>query len=207
MAPAAPALPAASRKLYAAIESGNLKDVKKSLKSGADLSVQDDAGRTPLMRAVIVKNEQIAKTLLNAGADPNAKDEYQESPFLRASANGLTGALQAFIKDGANVHEVNRMGGSALTVASENGQVAAVRILLRTDINIDHVNDLGWTALHETIVLGQGTNSSVNIAQMLITNGADPRLKDRTGADAFKMARDRQQTQMLNMLVQAASNR
>ena len=197
-------LPAASRKLFTAIDAGNLKDVKTALKDGADLRVTDDAGRTPLMRAVIVKNEQIAKTLLDAGSDPNVKDDYQESPFLRASANGSTNALQAFIKAGANVHQVNRMGGTALTVA--NSQVAAVRILLRTDINIDQVNDLGWTALHETIVLGQGTNTSVNIAQMLITNGADPRLKDRTGSDSFKLARERQQSQMLNML-QAASNR
>ncbi len=158
------------------------------------------------MQAVIAKNEPIIKTLFDAGSNPNIKDNYQESPFLRASANGQTGALQMFIKGGANVQEVNRMGGSALTVASENGQVAAVRILLRTNINIDHVNDLGWTALHETIVLGQGTKSSVNIAELLVANGADPRLKDRTGADAFKMARDRQQTQMLTML-QTASRR
>lgn len=206
MTPASPTLPAAARKLYAAIDSGNLNAVKKSLKAGVDLNVKDAAGRTPLMRAVIVKDELIAEALLDAGADPNVKDEYQESPFLRASANGLTGALQAFINDGANVHELSRMGGTALTVASENSQVAAVRILLHTDIDIDHVNDLGWTALHETIVLGQGTNNSVNIAQMLITNGANPRLKDRTGADAFKLARERQQTQMLNML-QSASNR
>ncbi|MEF9872828.1 MAG: ankyrin repeat domain-containing protein [Glutamicibacter sp.] len=186
----------ATTQLFAAVNRGKLKDVKSALKDGADLDAQDEAGRTALMRAVINKNPAIAKTLFEAGSDPDKKDDFYESPFLRASANGQVETLTA----------VNRMGGTALTVASENGRVQAVRQLLRTDIPVDQVNDLGWTALHETIVLGQGTANAITIARLLIINGADPHLEDHSGSDAFKLARERQQSQMLTML-QAAAKR
>lgn len=196
----------ATAQLFAAVNAGKPKGVKAAIKNGADLSAKDESGRTALMRAVIKKNPAIAKELFEAGADPDVKDDFYESAFLRASANGQVATLKLFIDGGADITAVNRMGGTALTVASENGQVQAVRHLLRTDIPVDHVNDLGWTALHETIVLGQGTNNAITIARLLITNGANPNLKDHSGSDAFKLARERQQNQMLTML-QAASKR
>lgn len=196
----------ATTQLFAAVNRGKLKDVKAALKDGADLDAQDEAGRTALMRAVINKNPVIAKTLFEAGSDPDKKDDFYESPFLRASANGQVETLKLLIDGGADLTAVNRMGGTALTVASENGRVQAVRQLLRTDIPVDQVNDLGWTALHETIVLGQGTANAITIARLLIINGADPHLEDHSGSDAFKLARERQQSQMLTML-QAAAKR
>ncbi|KLI90419.1 hypothetical protein AA310_02705 [Arthrobacter sp. YC-RL1] len=191
--------------LYRAIEDGKPDAVRKAVKAGADLHAKDSSGRTPLMRAVIVGNAAICKHLLDAGSDPNAKDDYQESPFLRASASGMVSTLSAFLDKGADTRSTNRVGGTALSVAAENGQVGSVRALLKTDIPVDHVNDLGWTALHETIVLGQGTTNSITIARLLVTHGANPTLKDQTGSDAFTLARERQQTQMLNMLVAASS--
>lgn len=190
--------------LYTAVKSGSVKDVRKALKDGADVNAQDSAGRTPMMRAVIDENPSIAKQLLDAGSDPNAKDDYQDSPFLRASASGMTQTITHFLASGADVGATNRVGGNALALACENGQVSAVRALLKTSIDVDHVNDLGWTALHETIVLGQGTSNYVTIARMLVTNGANPNLKDQTGSDAFELASERQQNQMVNMLRQVS---
>lgn len=199
-------MPKSTTQLFAAVNAGKLKDVKAALKKGADVDAQDQSGRTALMRAVINKNHAIAKELFKAGSDPNKKDDFYETPFLRASANGQVETLKMLIDGGADLASVNRMGGTALAVASENGQVQAVRHLLRTGIPVDQVNDLGWTALHETIVLGQGTSNAITIARLLITHGANPHLEDHSGSDAFKLARERQQTQMLTML-QAAAKR
>lgn len=54
------------------------------LKAKADPNAQDDAGWTPLLSAVGLKNLPLVEQLLAAGADPNLASEENETPLLKA---------------------------------------------------------------------------------------------------------------------------
>jgi len=53
---------------------------------------------------------------------------------------------------------------------------------LKTPIQVDHVNRLGWTCLLEVVLLGDGGNRHQQVAQMVLSAGADP--KGPGGGDA-----------------------
>ena len=44
---------------------------------------------------------------------------------------------------------------------------------MRAGIDVDHVNNLGWTALHESVILGDGTERYVDTVRVLVAAGAD----------------------------------
>jgi ankyrin repeat protein len=60
---------------------GNLATIELFLSAGARVDVADDAGRTPLHRAVGYENVRAARLLLKYGAEVNAKTKNQETPL------------------------------------------------------------------------------------------------------------------------------
>ncbi len=60
----APVLSASTTALYAAVAAQNPKAARKALKAGAELEAQDSRGNTPLMRAVLNRDQKVAKTLI-----------------------------------------------------------------------------------------------------------------------------------------------
>jgi hypothetical protein len=75
----------------------------------------------------------------------------------------------------------NRFGGNALIPACEQGHVETVELLLKTPIQVDHVNRLGWTCLLAVVLLGDGGKRHQEVAQMVLSAGADPNLADGQG--------------------------
>ena len=57
--------------LHWAVHDGNVTEVERLLKSGANANAKNDFGLTPLAEAVSVNNTAIIKALLDAGANPN----------------------------------------------------------------------------------------------------------------------------------------
>jgi len=67
--------------LAEAAENNNLEKVKKLIKAGANLDLQDDDGNTALIWASYSNYIEIVKELIKAGADWNLKDD-ENKDFL-----------------------------------------------------------------------------------------------------------------------------
>lgn len=63
-----------------AIMTRNFDAVKMLLEHGADINIQDKAGQSPLLNAVMATMYEIAWYLLRAGADPTLKDNQNVGP-------------------------------------------------------------------------------------------------------------------------------
>jgi ankyrin repeat protein len=100
----------------------------------------------------------------------------------------------------------NRFGGNALIPACERGHVETVELLLKTPIQVDHVNRLGWTCLLEVVLLGDGGKRYQQVAQMVLSAGADPNLADREGVTPLAHAVARGQTEIA-AIIRAAGGR
>ena len=76
---------AAGGELRAAASQGNLAEVERLLKAGADLNAKDKSGTTPLHLAA-AKNSTpaVLEVLLKAGADPRAIDSDGKTPHAVA---------------------------------------------------------------------------------------------------------------------------
>jgi ankyrin repeat protein len=197
--PPAPLSPQ-DQQLLAAARAGDARAVRRALDAGAAIEARDADGRTPVLLATLARHVPTVRLLIDRGANVNAQDRQRDSAFLLASAQGLTEIVRATLGAGADVASTNRYGGTGLIPACERGHLETVRLLLSTPIDVNHVNDLGWTALLETVVLGDGGATYVQIARLLLARGAQVNLADREGVTPLRHAERRGQRRVADLL-------
>ncbi|NNE64914.1 MAG: ankyrin repeat domain-containing protein [Gammaproteobacteria bacterium] len=179
------------QKFFHAVGNNSVETVKNMILHGLDIETRDDRGRTALLLATQIDVAEVARVLMEAGADVNAKDNIDDSPFLYAGAEGRLEILQMMLKHGADLASVNRYGGTALIPAAHHGHIETVRELLKTGIDIDHINFLGWTALLETVILGDGGPTYIEITRLLVKAGADVNITDNENVSPLEHAQSR----------------
>lgn len=191
--------------LHAAAARDDIATLSNLVDRGADIESRDSHGRTALLVATHHDAVNAARLLIEAGADVNAMDDISDSPYLYAGAEGRLEILRLTLANGANLASVNRYGGTALIPAAHHGHVETVRLLLGTAIEIDHVNNLGWTALLEAIILGDGSQTYIDIVRLLIDAGADVNLADGDNVSPLAHARSRRYTEIASLLKMAGA--
>ncbi|MDM1348908.1 ankyrin repeat domain-containing protein [Myroides marinus] len=192
--------------LFDAIKKNDLTAVKQLVDRGVNLEIQNVKGETPLMYAVYLKYNSIAKALIEAGANVNAQDKILNSPFLYAGAEGNLEIVQLSLKHGADFTVFNRYNGSALIPAAEKGHIDVVKLLVNyPGYPIDHVNRLGWTALMEAIVLSDGGFLHTNIVDELIKGGVNVNIPDADGITPLQHAQKRNYQGMIKLLKAAGA--
>ena len=110
---------AAGGELRAAASQGNLAEVERLLKAGADLNAKDKSGTTPLHLAA-AKNSTpaVLEVLLKAGADVNAKGKDGETPLHSAAGfNPTPAVLEVLLKAGADPRAIDSDGKTPHAVA------------------------------------------------------------------------------------------
>lgn len=163
------------------------------------------ANERALIDATRRNDVEAARRLIAAGTSVNAQDEQRDSAFLLAGAEGRLEILKLALAAGADLASTNRYGGTALIPACHHGHVATVRELLKTAIDVNHVNRLGWTALLETVILGDGGPTYVEIAGLLLARGADPNIADSHGVTSLAHARQRGYREIASLLESAGA--
>lgn len=192
--------------IYNAIKQNDVVLIQRLLKSNVDLEQRNAKGETPLMSAVYLERNAIAKLLIEAGASVNAQDKVLNNPFLYAGAEGNLEIVQLSLKHGADFTIFNRYNGSALIPAAEKGHLEVVKVLVNyPNYPIDHVNRLGWTALMEAIVLSNGGAVHIAIVDELIKGGVDVNIPDADGITPLQHAINRKYTAIITLLKQAGA--
>ena len=167
--------------LLAAATAGDTLRVTAALADHASVEARDRHRRTPLLLAATHDHVEVARLLVQAGADPNAMDDRHDTPWLVTGVTGSVAMLEVLLPAGADLTIRNRYGGVSVIPASERGHIEYVRRVVHTDIDVNHLNDLHWTALLETVILGDGSPTYVEIARVLLAAGADPAIADGDG--------------------------
>jgi len=103
-----------SNLLIDAVFTGKLVKVVRYLESGMDVNSQDSDKRSPLMHAVIDKQNEIVKLLLGRGADVNAKDFNEWTALHFAAQNNDYEIVSLLISRGAKVNAQDSNGNTPL---------------------------------------------------------------------------------------------
>lgn len=146
---------------------------------GANLEIEDQWGRTPLLRAMTVGTVRPAvHDLIVAGADVHARSEFGETLLHIAADYAEDPDIIHFVVGlGLDVHARNDFDRTALHVAAHNSSNPdVIRALVDLGLDVNVRGDGDRTPLHFTM-----RNADASIAATLIELGADVTAVNRRG--------------------------
>ncbi len=177
--------------LHRAASNGHIDVVKILLKASANKEAQTKTKDTPVARAASNGHLEVVKLLLDAGANKDAQNISKWTPLLLAIESEHIEVAKFLIRNGADIKLK-----TALDVATQYRQSAAskfifnhltmpkligstmqknlnqAKLLLDEGVDINQVDLYGMSALHVAAQL-----QSIPIAQLLVSHGANLRLK------------------------------
>lgn len=186
--------------LMLAARTGKVEIVNAFISAGIAVNAVDSKNQTALMWASAEGHVAIVDALLNANADPNITTEGQFTALMFAVRQAQTKVVKRLLAAGVDVNSVmihNKKGrrwapsgSSALMVAINNAHFELATELLKAGAD---PNDLrsGFAPLHGLVWVrkpdlgdnsdlpakGAGEMSSLEFAEQLIKQGANPNLK------------------------------
>ena len=154
------------------------------IKWGAEIDGENEAGETPLARALWANRwadaEAIVLALIAGGGDLASHDRYDLTPLHHAAAHCGPKVIETMIAKGADVNALdkNEDGTSPLHKAAEGGNAAAIPLLLDAGADVGLATAAGETSLLLASMYGHG-----EAAKALISAGCNVGIgdaKDRT---------------------------
>ena len=132
--------------LLAAVQIGDVVNVKKLLEQGADPNTKDKKG-TPLLILTFGHSgrQAMMKLLIDHGADINGKDAIGCTALMYA-AKGFPLIIKELLDQGANINISNNSGFTALQWAARWNHKSCVNLLIENGANVFHKNNAGKTA-------------------------------------------------------------
>ncbi|XP_049869011.1 ankyrin repeat domain-containing protein 27-like [Pectinophora gossypiella] len=168
------------------------------LRNSPTVTSRDSHGLTALHVACIYGKATIVESLIEMGTDINATDLNEYTPLHYAASRGHQNALLLLLHSGANVNQVNIDKNTPLHLSVNNGHLNCVKALVyyaehsRKHMNINCKNQSGNTPLHLASKWGYE-----GIVRLLIENGAEPSLQNRSNKTAFEYAHNLRILQVL----------
>jgi ankyrin repeat protein len=177
---------------------GNTKMADLLLTYGADIEAQDLLGDTPLFRAFSEDHTELALDLIGKGADLNKANKVGETSFMMAARSADVTTLKKVLATGkGEMEKADGRGRTALHHAVEMKSLPNVELLLASGAAVNAVDKKGSTVLQKAVAMGD-----MELAIALLQNGADPQIKDSWGRTAARIALERRDTPMVNLLEQ-----
>jgi hypothetical protein len=138
---------------------------------------------------------------LAAGLDPNSEADRIGTGLMIAAWYGNIAMMELFVKHGADVNRTNRFNEQALMQAVWKGQREAAVWLIEHGARVNR-DGKAWSALHYAAFAGH-----VQIARLLMQNGADVNAKTNNGSTALMMAAHEGSEKIAEMLLAAGADR
>ena len=184
---------------------------------GAAVDAQDSRGGTAMLAAAQRGYTMAVHALLAAGADPNLADEEGTTPLGAAAAAGKREVVETLIAgeappprirlpDGpfatAEIDALDLRGRSAVLLAAQHARLNCLRLLAEKGAALEAKDRLeGYTALHHACRQGWA-----EMAEVLLTNGAEPAAVDEQGRNPMALATAHQQLSVVQRLRELASS-
>jgi ankyrin repeat protein len=153
---------------------GRVGIVRRLIRGGANLNLQNDVGATALLRALLNKNSVMVKTLLDAGADPNLGPGTASPLHFAIRLTGMADFVQALVDHGADV-EVKLLGDTPLLIAVKLGRVDMARALVMGGASVDAIDADGYDVFRVAVAVPE---AGVEMLTFLKAAGAWTHLTD-----------------------------
>ena len=166
---------------FAAVKRDNASTMQNVLARGFDVNTRGPNGEIGLSMALFEESEKVVQVLMAwPKTDVNAINSKGESPLMLAALKGQEVVAQRLMDKGA---DVNKTGWTPLHYAASGGSVPLLKLLIENHAYIDAESPNGTTPLMMAAMYGTGV-----AVELLLQEGADPRLKNQQGLTALEFA-------------------
>ncbi|KAL7622712.1 hypothetical protein AAE478_006390 [Parahypoxylon ruwenzoriense] len=182
-------------------EMANIDIIQVLLVHGADQSLRNKRGRTPLHEAISFERFDRAQELLDYGANLEMADNNGWTPLFGAVAQGSAALAKLVCDRGAVVDKKDKNGQSALRYAISQGCKEVVEVLLSAGADVNLI------IKGETPLCQAASKSNSSLLGLLLTHGADVTLPSPRycGALPIHIAAMGNDLAILDMLLEAGS--
>jgi cytohesin len=169
--------------LFYAVQNDSVEIAKYLILKGANPTAREVDGETLLWGA---PSKEMAEFLISRGVDPKATDKDGDTALHAACRKSRRDVVEVLLNAGLHVETVGKwkmrpLHSAACTLTGEPRPV--VNLLIQRGANLNSRGFEGRTALHETAFF-----NCPQMTELLLTNGADPNLKDRDGKKPIDVA-------------------
>ena len=127
---------------------GDLEIAGLLVGGGADASVADTNGQTPLHHAIERQHEAVARLLIGKGADVTIADGRGETPLHAAAKGGHEAVARLLIDEGADASPADKSRQTPLHHAIVGEHEAVARLLIGGSADVTAADKDGKTPLH-----------------------------------------------------------
>ena len=195
--------PDGSTPLQWAVYEGNLAEVKRLLRAGANVSIANNYGATPMGLAAEVGNADMIAVLLEAGANADSPDPDGMTALQMVARTGNVKAAQLLLDAGATIDARENWGGqTALMWASARRHPAMMQFLISKGADVNarstvrdyqrHIQAEGRPKSLDsgglTPLLYAARENCLACVEVLLKSGADINLPDPDGVSPLLVA-------------------
>ena len=181
--------------LHAACKNGDTEKLEEILESSKEnpnlLNKKDCFGCTPLLRAVVEDQEEMAMILVESGADVNIPNKEGQTCLMMAAQNGALHVVQLIISKGTDIHCKDKNGDTALLLGIGGGHFDIVEELFLKGANANsHEGDK--CALRKALEMGSEAEKHYpykRVVSLLIKEGYDLDWRDSNDYTTLQWAR------------------
>src|SRR5215470_2839639 len=192
-----------STPLQWAVYDGNIAEVRRLIKAGANVSLANNYGVTPMGLAAEVGNAEILKLLIAAGANADSPNPEGQTALMAVARTGNVEAAQLLIDHGATIDAKEKWGGqTALMWASARRHPEMMKLLIAKGANVNassinrdyqrHVTAEGRPKNLDTggltPLLYAARENCLACVKVLLEKGADINLPDPDGVSPLLLA-------------------
>lgn len=142
------------------------------------------------------KKKDIINLFIDAEINLNSTDDEQTPLLNIAVRNENIDLVKTFLKKGVDINAVSKdRGYTAVMDAVWLGNIDIAKLLIKENAELNTINKEGQTNL----ILAVGADE-YDICKLLISNGADPDIKDQMGMSAYKYAELFKKTKIQKLL-------
>ena len=175
--------------LHCAAIRGSAPMVQLLLERYHNVNSSDKNGNSALH---LTDSPDVLKLLIKKGADPNTENNHGFTPLHFAIGKGNTRAARVLIENNADANAADRDGTTPLHLAHEP---AAAQLLIEGGADVNAKDNTGGTPLHRAASCGR-----LEVAKLLIDNNADINAEDNDGKTPLALAREAEQSDMIDIL-------
>ncbi len=219
--------------LHEACIQGYARLIPMLVEAGADPTLEDRSGQTPLDLALDYGNLDAVKALYQLAATNRVLEADFGLAMEVAAVRGRTARVALLLDAGFPADRPTRTGSHYLNDAALKGQLNVARLLLDRGASTGSRNQSGGTPLHDaaiagdsaliTLLLNRGavidaretttgatplmlaaSLGRTSAVSLLLSRGADPALTDNTGRTALMRARATLEPDLVKLLENAA---